>query len=192
MALRLGLLLSFWLIATSLCVSYVALTTRPALFGLSSENDDLLRFRDRPLRSWGPYLPRRVPSREVRSSTLPLAQPLAKQAAITKTPQPKLRVPIPPAERKLDSSERNVAAHADTPMPTIPAEAALLGAGEHRLEPALKPSAPKVGKATRAKPSGTKKKVAKRASRKSRGFARGRGVGLFALSGDFGRHGLSQ
>ena len=207
------LLFIFWLLAAAFCVTYVAVTTRPVPTGLSvsSRQDDLQRLRDRPLRSWGPYLPRRVPSGKVTETAIAKAPtPPSEPRTITnfeetkqrtlevKAPppvsetnksfaEPKLWTPeLPPAERKVPSSPDNPAAEVGGST-----ESAVLGVEAEQLESRLQRNAARTGKAKlTAKLSGAKKKViAVRAPRKSR-FARprgGRGSGLFALSGDFGR-----
>ena len=207
------LLFFFWLLAAAFCVTYVAVTTGPVPTGLSgsSRQDDLQRLRDRPLRSWGPYLPRRVPSGKVTETAIAKAPtpPLERRTitnfeetkqrtAEVKAPppvsetnksfaEPKLRTPeLPPAERKVPSSADNPAAEVGGST-----ESALLGVEAEQLESRLKRSTARTGKAKLTpKLSGAKKKViAVRAPRKSQ-FARrrgGHGLGLFALSGDFGR-----
>jgi hypothetical protein len=187
------LLFFFWLLAAAFCVTYLAVTTRPVPTGLSvsSRQDDLQRSRDRPLRSWGPYLPRRVPNGKVPETTIAKAPPLGPERPTLKSfEELKQRtLDVAGAERKVPySSERNRAARGESPAST---ESALVGAEDERLEPPFKRSAARAGKSNpTVKLSGTKKKVvAEQAPRKSR-FARdrgGRGLGIFALSGDFGR-----
>jgi hypothetical protein len=210
-------LLIFWLMATAICAAYVALTTGPLPrgFSVSSRQDDLQRLRDRPLRSWGPYLPRRVPSGKVPETAIAKAPPpLSEHATIKSFAEPKQRTPdvkapppvsehatingfeepkprtpaIPRAERKVPYSPDNPAAEVGAQQST---ESALLGAEDEQLEPPLKRNAARAGTSKLTpKLSGAKKKViAEQAPRKSR-FARrggGRALGLFALSGDFGR-----
>jgi hypothetical protein len=200
-------LLIFWLLATAICVAYVVLTTGPSPrgFSVSSRQDDL-RLRDRPLRSWGPYLRRRIPDGKVPETAIAKAPPpLSEHTTIKSFVEPKqrtLEVKAPPpvsetiksfAEPKPRTPElpppvRKVPYSPDNPAAEV---GALLGAEDEQLEPPLKRSAARAenSKPT-AKLSGRKKKViAERAPQKSR-FARrrgGRGLGLFALSGDFGR-----
>ena len=203
----------FWLLAAAFCVTYVGVTTGPVPTGLSisSRQDDLQRLRDRSLRSWGPYLPRRVPSGKVPETAIAKAPtPPSERRTITnfeetkqrtlevKAPppvsetnksfaEPNLRTPeLPPAERKVPSSPDNPAAEVGGST-----ESAVLGVEAQQLESRLQRNAARTGKAKlTAKLSRAKKKViAVRAPRKSR-FARprgGRGLGLFALSGDFRR-----
>jgi hypothetical protein len=86
---RNALLLSFWLLATAICSAYVAVTTGPSPRVLVS--DDLQRFRDRPLRSWG--LPRRVPSGRVPETAIAKAPPSSsEQIPIKSFVQPKRRM----------------------------------------------------------------------------------------------------
>ena len=182
----------FCLLAAAFCVTYVAVTTGPVPAGLSvsSRQDDLHRLRDRPLRSWGPYLPR-VPNGKVPETTVAKAPPLGPEPPTVKSfEQPTQRtLGVAGAERKFPySSERNRAAQVEWPEST---ESAVLGAADERLEPPFKRSAARAGKSKpTVKLSGAKKKVvAEQTSRKS-GFARRRGVrglGLFALSGGFGQ-----
>lgn len=184
------LLFFFWLLAAAFCVTYLAVTTGPVPTDLSvsSRQNDLQRLRDRHLRSWGPNLPRRVPNGKVPETTVAKAPPLGpERPAVKSFEEPKQRtLDVTGAERKFP--ERNRAAQVGSPEST---ESALLGAEDERLEPPFRRSAARAGKSEpTVKLSGTKKKVvAERASQKSR-FARrrgGRGLGLFALSGDFGR-----
>jgi hypothetical protein len=186
MAPRIALLLIFWLLATGLCVAYVAITTGPGPLAFSSRQDDLQRLRDRPLRSWGPYLPRRVPSGKVPESTVALAPPLLEQPTTKSIQQPKQRAHVPRAEGKVPySPEHNPAAQVESPASTEPA---LLGADG--VESPLKRSAAPAAKSKpTAKLSEKRKKMAERSARKSRISQRkgSRGLGLFALSGDFGR-----
>jgi hypothetical protein len=185
------LLFFFWLLAAAFCVTYLAVTTRPVPTGLSvsSRQDDLQRSRDRPLRSWGPYLPRRVPNGKVPETTIAKAPPLGPERPTLKSfEELKQRtLDVAGAERKVPySSERKRAAQVEEST-----QSALLGAEDARLEPPFKRSAARAGQSKpTVKLSGAKKKVvAEQAPRKSR-FARrrgGRGLGLFALAGDFGR-----
>ena len=187
------LLFFFWLLAAAFCVTYLAVTTRPVPTGLSvsSRQDDLQRLRDRPLRSWGPYLPRHVPNGKVPETTVAKAPPLGPEPPTVKSfEETKQRtLDVAGAERKVPySSERNRAAQVESPAST---ESALLGAQDEEVGSPLKRSAAPAAKSKpTVKLSGTKKKVvAEQAPRKSR-FARrrgGRSLGLLALSSDFGR-----
>lgn len=203
----------FWLLAAAFCLTYVAVTTGPVPTGLSvsSGQDDLQRLRDRPLRSWGPYLPRPVPSgkvpetaiakaptppsehrtitnfKETKQGTLEVKAPPPVSETNKSFAEPKLRTPeLPPAEREVLSSPDNPAAEVG-----VSTESALLGVEAEQLESRLKRSAARTGEAKLTpKLSGARKSViAVRAPRKSRFAPRrgGRGLGLFALSGDFGR-----
>jgi hypothetical protein len=149
---------------------------------LSSQEDNLQRSRDRPLRSWGPYLPRHIPSWKVPDSTAALArlEEPAQQAKPSRAAesQPQLaKQPAPPLETQPESSEI--------------IDPALVITKDDQFEPALQRIAPRAHKPKLAsKHLRSKKKVtAERASRKGRWSARRakrRGVGLFALSRDFG------
>jgi hypothetical protein len=164
----------------------------PVPTGLSvSRQDDLQRLRDRPLSSWGPYLPRRVPTGKVPENTVAKAPPLGPEQPTVKSfgERKQRTLDVAGTERKVPySSERNRAAQVESPEAT---ESALIGAEDERLELPFKRSAAKAGQSKpTVKLSRTKKKVvAEQAPRKNR-FARhrgGRGLGLFALSSDFGR-----
>ena len=190
MAPRNLLLLIFWLLAASLCVTYVAVTTVPVPTGVAvSSQVDLQRLRDRPLRCCDPYLPRLIPRGKVPEIAIAKAPPLGPEQPTSKSfAKPKQRtLEVPRAEQKVSYSlERNPADQVEAQEST---KSALLGAKQ--LKPTLQRSAPRAGKSKPiAKLSGTKKKViAERAPRNSR-FARrqgGRRLGLFALSGDFVR-----
>jgi hypothetical protein len=185
-------LLLFWLLAAASCVTYVAMTTEPEppSFGLSTQQNDLQRFRDRPLCAWGPYLPRLLPRGELPQTAIAKAPPLGSESPtstslqepkqqIVEAPQAKRQVPYPP--------EGNPAAQVASST-----RSALLGAEDEPPKLDLKRNTSTAGKPKpTAKLSSTKKKViAEWATRKSRFAGRGkggRGLGLFALSGDFGR-----
>src|SRR5688572_17027083 len=80
------LLFCFWLLAGAVCITYLAVTTGPVPTGLSvSRQDDLQRLRDRPLSSWGPYLPRRVPTGKVPENTVAKAPPLGPEQPTVKS-----------------------------------------------------------------------------------------------------------
>ena len=210
-------LLILWLLATAICVAYVALTTGPSPrgFSVSSRQDGLQCLPDRPLRSWGPYLPRCIPMGKVLETAIAKAPPpLLEHTTIQSSVEPKRRTlavqaPLPMAEhetikdftetrvrapgrpptgRKVPYSPKNPAAEVGTQQST---ESALLSAEAEQLEPPLKRSATGAGKGKlSAQLSGAKKKViAERAPRKNRAARRGggRGLGLFALTGDYGR-----
>ena len=67
MALQNVLLLTFWLLAVAICVTYVAVRPEsgPRGLSISAQHDDLQRWRDRPFGSWGTYLPRPIISKQV-------------------------------------------------------------------------------------------------------------------------------
>src|SRR5665809_6025 len=84
MAPRNVLLLTFWLLAAAICVTYVAVRQEPVQPGLSisAQHDDLQRLRDRPLGSWGPYLPRPVLSKEMPRTAIAKAPPLGSEQPV--------------------------------------------------------------------------------------------------------------
>ena len=185
-------LLLFWLLAAVSCVTYVAMTTEPEppSFGLSTQQNDLQRFRDRPLRAWGPYLPRLLPGGEMPQTAIAKAPPIGSERSATTTfqkpkpriveaPQAKRQVPYPP--------QGNPAAQVASST-----RSALLGAEDEPPKRDLNRKASTAGKPQPTpKLSSTRKKViAEWAPPKSQIARRGkggRGLGLFALSGDFGR-----
>ena len=189
MAPRDVLLLTFWLLAAAICVTYVAVSQEPVQPGLSisAQHDDLQRLRDRPLGSWGPYLPRPVLSKEMPRTAIAKAPPLgSEQPIIKRLEKPKQRVvEVPKAERMVP--------YFSEPSPVAQAKSrkryqkTLLGAENEQLVLKRTPAKVEKPKPT-ARLYGARKKVI--AEGPKRGFARrggGRGLGLFALSGDFGR-----
>lgn len=186
MAPRNVLLLTFWLLAAAICVTYVAVRQEPVQPGLSisAQHDDLQRLRDRPLGSWGPYLPRPVLSKEMPRTAIAKAPPLgSEQPIIKRLEKPKQRVvEVPKVERY--SSEPSPVAQAKSRKRS---QKALLGAENEQLVLKRTPAKVEKPKPT-ARLYGARKKVIAEGSKS--GFARrggGRGLGLFALSGDFGR-----
>lgn len=189
MAPRNVLLLTFWLLAAAICVTYVAVRQEPVQPGLSisAQHDDLQRLRDRPLGSWGPYLPRPVLSKEMPRTAIAKAPPLgSEQPIIKRLEKPKQRVvEVPKVERMVPySSEPSPVAQAKSRKRS---QKALLGAENEQLVLKRTPAKVEKPKPT-ARLYGARKKVI--AEGPKSGFAgRGgpRGLGLFALSGDFGR-----
>ena len=187
MAPRNVLLLTFWLLAAAICVTYVAVRREPVAPGLSisAQHVDGQRLRDRPLGSWGPHLPRPVLSKEMPRTAIAKAPPLgSEQPTIKRFEKPKQRF-----------VEKRTVPYFSEPSPVARAasrkrtQEALLGAEDEQLAPVR--TTPKAGKPkpTAKLASARKKVIAEGVPRKS-GFARrgrGRGLGLFALSGDFGR-----
>ena len=188
MAPRNVLLLTFWLLAAAICVTYVAVRQEPVQPGLSisAQHDDLQRLRDRPLGSWGPYLPRPVLSKEMPRTAIAKAPLGSEQPTIKRLEKPKQRVvEVPKVERMVPySSEPSPVAQAKSRKRS---QKALLGAENEQLVLERTPAKVEKPKPT-ARLYGARKKVI--AERPKSGFAgRGgrRGLGLFALSGDFGR-----
>jgi len=154
---------------------------------LSARQDDLQPLRDRPC-VLGARISRPVPSTKVPGTAIAEATPVSEHTTI-KSFEPKPRTPeIPRAELKAPYSPDNSAAQVEAQQST---QSALHGSEDELAEPVTAPSVPRAGKSKpTAKLSVTKQKViAEQVPRKSR-FARrrgGRGLGLFALSGEFGR-----
>jgi len=179
MAPRNVLLLTFWLLAAAICITYVGVRQEPVAPGLLvSSREDVQISRDRPLGSWGSFLPRPVLTNNMPHPTPPLGsdQPTVKHV--------QERQPVVEERTAPYSSESSPVAQAVPPKRT---QEALLGAENEQLAPAR--TSPKLGKLKpSAKLANSPKMSTEGVSRKSR-FARrerGRGLGLFALSGDFG------
>ena len=188
MAPRNVLLLTFWLLAAAICVTYMAVGREPVPPGhsISAQHDDLQRLRDRPLGSWGPYLPRPVLSKEMPRTAIAKAPPLgSEQPTIKRLEKPKQRVvEVPVVERMVPySSEPSPVAQAKSRKRS---QKALLGAKNEQL--ALKRTPAKVEKPKpTARLYGARKKVIAEGHRAGLRDVGKVGLGLFALSGDFGR-----
>jgi hypothetical protein len=185
MAPRNVLLLTFWLLAAAICVTYVAVRQEPGPRGLSiaAQQDDLQRLRDRPFGSWGTYLPRPIVSKQVPTAIAKAPSLGGEQSTPTNFQKPKRLVvevaklepavpsssePSPPAASGKPTQENSPGVdNKKLAVKTFPARAG-------KLEP------------TATLPSARKNLITER--RKSRLARReaGRGLGLFALSGDFG------
>jgi hypothetical protein len=188
MAPRNVLLLTFWLLAAAICVTYVAVRQEPGPPGLSisAQHDDLQRLRDRPFGSWGTYLPRPIISKQVPTAIAKAPSLGGEQSTITNFQKPKRPfVEVANLEPAVpSSSEPSPLAPAASGKPT---QENSLGVDNKQL--AAKSFPARAGKleSTARLPSERKKLITER--RKSRIARReaGRGLGLFALSGDFGR-----
>jgi hypothetical protein len=168
MALQNVLLLTFWLLAAAISVTYVSVRPQPALPGLSvsSQQDDVLSSRDRPSGSWGTYLPRPILTKQAPTVVAKAPSLERKQPTITNL-QKQPVVPVPKVERTIPStSEPSAIAEAASQKR---GQEALFGAESDQL--ALKSIPPKASKAqpTAKLPSERKKVITER--RKSR-FAR--------------------
>src|SRR5665809_63561 len=133
MAPRNVLLLTFWLLAAAICVTYVAVRQEPVQPGLSisAQHDDLQRLRDRPLGSWGPYLPRHVLSKEMPRTAIAKAPPLGSEQPIIKRLEKQRVVEVPKVERMVPySSEPSPVAQAKSRKRS---QKALLGAENEQL-----------------------------------------------------------
>ena len=177
------LLLTFWLVATAIGVTYVSVRPQPpGLSGSSSQHDDVPGLRNRPLGSWGPYLPRPIVSKEARTAVAKAPSLGREPPTITKHQQQPV-VQLPKVERTVPHTSEPSSAEAASQRR---AQEALFGAENEQL--ALKSIPPKAWKAkpTAKLPSARKKVITE--VRKRRFARRGgdRRVGLFAL-GDFGR-----
>jgi hypothetical protein len=180
MAPRNVLLLTFWLLAAAICITYVGVRREPVAPGLLvSSREDVQISGDRPLGSWGSYLPRPVLTNNMPHPTPPLG---SDQPTVEHVQEPKQ--PVVEERTAPYSSESSPVAQAVPPKRT---QEALLGAENEQFAPAR--TSPKSGK---PKPSG---KLAHSPKISTEGFSwksrfarreRGRGLGLFALSGDFG------
>jgi hypothetical protein len=178
------LLLTFWLIATAISVTYVTLRPEPVLPGrsVSSQQEDVQGLRDRPLGSWGTYLPRPILSKEAPTA-------VAKAPSLGREPPvPFQKVPIVPVPKVEPTvphpSEPSAVAEAASQKR---AHDALFGAENEQLALKSIPAKASKPKPTAQLPSARKKVITE--VRKRRFARRGgdRGLGLFALSGDFGR-----
>jgi hypothetical protein len=158
-------LLLCWLVAAALCVAYVTDTGRRTGLELSALS---LQHRDRPLRSWGPYLPREVTKR----TTSPKAIAEAPHLGVQNSRQRVIKTPHPPA--------------APLEVPTGSG-----GAEDDHGALNLKPTGSKLLKPkAMTKLPDPRNKVAKGPSpNKERSARRGKGgnQGLWALSRDPGR-----
>jgi hypothetical protein len=183
-----------WTLGAAVYVSYAANSTKPVGpgFKVSAQVDKLQRLRDRPLRSWGPYLPRPLPSGSPSQATIAEAPTLGSQ-------QPRIKIIRETQERIVEAPQAEPSvSHSPERRPTRPMESAdatqsaLLGAEDDPPKLAVKQSLPKAekpkqfAKLTKA----SKQFVAERQPQPRRriGLRGGgrRGLGLFALSGDFG------
>jgi hypothetical protein len=185
MAPRNVLLLTFWLLAAAICVTYVAVRHEPGPRGLSisAQHDDLQRLRDRPFGSWGTYLPRPIISKQIPTAIAKAPSLGGAQSTITNFQKPKRPVvEVAKLEPAVPSSEPSPLAPAASGKPT---QENSLGIENKQ---AVKSFPARAGKLepTAKLPSARKKLITER--RKSRLARRdaGRGLGLFALSGDFG------
>ena len=183
MAPQYVLLLTFWLIATAISVTYVSVRPQPpGLSGFSSQQDDVPVLRDRPLGSWGPYLPRPLVNKESPTAIAKAPSPGREPPTITKhQQQPVLQ--LPKVERTApQTSAPSAAAEA---VSQKRAQEALFGAENEQLAPKSTPPKAWKAKPTAKLPSARKKVITE--VRKRRFARRGgdRGIGLFAL-GDFG------
>ena len=186
MAPRNVLLLTFWLLAAAICVTYVAVRQEPGPRGLSiaAQQDDLRRLRDRPFGSWGTYLPRPIISKQVPTAIAKAPSLGGEQSTLTNFQKPKRPVvEVANLEAAVPSSSEPPLAPAASGKPT---QENSLGVENKQL--AVKSFVPRAGKLepTATLPSARKNLITER--RKSRLARReaGRGLGLFALSGDFG------
>jgi hypothetical protein len=175
------LLLTSWLLAAAISVTYVALRSEPVKpgFSISSQQDDATR--DRPLGSWGTYLPRPIlrtdtPAAVAKAPALGWEQPAIasfQKQDVVEVPKVEPTVPHP--------SQPSAAAEAAQKR----AQEALLGAENEQL--ALKSIPAKAPKSTAKLPSARKKVITEGRKRRFARRGGGLGRGLFALSGDFGR-----
>jgi hypothetical protein len=174
MAPQYVLLLTFWLVATAISVTYVALRPQPPGRSVSSyQQDEVPGLRDRPSGSWGTHLPRPI-LRKQAPTAVAEAPSLARESQPTTNvqKQPVVQVPEPTARAVPDAASQKRA------------QDALFGAENEQL--ALKSIPPRAWKAkpTAKLPSARKKVITE--VQKRRFARRGGGGGLFAL-GDFGR-----
>jgi hypothetical protein len=189
MAPRNVLLLTFWLLAAAICVTYVAVGQEepvPTSLSISAQHDDLQRLRDRPSGSWGTYLPRPIISKQIPTTIAKAPSLGGEQSTITNFEKSKRPVvEVAKLEPAVPSSSE--------PIPLSPAasrkptQVDSLGVENKQL--AVKSIPTKAGKLepTAKLPSARKKLITeRRKSRLARREAVG-GLGLFALSGDFGR-----
>jgi hypothetical protein len=186
MAPRNVLLLTFWLLAAAICVTYVAVRQEPGPRGLSiaAQQDDLQRLRDRPFGSWGTYLPRPIISKQVPTAIAKAPSLGGEQSTLTNFQKPKRPV--------VEVANLEAAVPSSSEPPLAPAASGKrtqensLGVENKQL--AVKSFVPRAGKLepTATLPSARKNLITER--RKSRLARReaGRRLGLFALSGDFG------
>ena len=185
MAPRNVLLLTFWLLAAAICVTYVAVRQEsgPRGLSISAQHDDLQRLRDRPFGSWGTYLPRPIISRQVPAAIAKAPSLGGEQSTITNF-QKRLVVEVAKLEPAVPSSSE--------PSPLSPAASGKptqensLGVENKQL--AVKSIPAKAGKLepTAKLPSARKKVITERRKSRLARHEAGRGLGLSALSGDFG------
>jgi hypothetical protein len=179
-------LLTLGLLAAALCVTYVTVRPEPSPQGLRtpSPQGDIQILRDRPVGSWGHYLPRPILSKQ--SPTAIAETPLgSEQSTIEQFEKPKQVVEAPKEQRAAPySSEPSRVARAPTPKRS---GQALFAEDTEQLVPKRTPA--KVGKPTpTTKLDGApKKKLAGAPESRLARSATNRGLGLFALSADFGR-----
>jgi hypothetical protein len=175
-------LLSLWILAAAISVTYLALRSETIPPGVRvSSQHNVQGLLDRPAGSWGTYLPRpiisKVPNAIAQAPSLGGEQ--STTTSFQKPKRPVVEVPAVPS-----SLERDPVAPAASRKRT---QEDSLGVETKQL--AVKSIPAKAGKfePTAKLPSARSKVITER--QKSR-FARrgaGRGLGLFALSGDFGR-----
>jgi hypothetical protein len=185
MAPRNVLLLTFWLLAAAICVTYVAVRQEPGPRGLSiaAQQDDLQRLRDRPFGSWGTYLPRPIISKQVPTAIAKAPSLGGEQSTLTNFQKPKRPV--------VEVANLEAAVPSSSEPPLAPAASGKRtqenSLGENK-QLAVKSFVPRAGKLepTATLASARKNMITER--RKSRLARReaGRGLGLFALSDDFG------
>jgi hypothetical protein len=183
MAPRNVLLLTFWLLAAAICVTYVAVRQEPGPRGLSiaAQQDDLQRLRDRPFGSWGNYLPRPIISKQVPTAIAKAPSLGGEQSTPTNFQKPKrLVVEVAKLEPAVPSSSE--------PSPPAasgkPTQENSPGVDNKKL--AVKTFPARAGKPTATLPSARKNLITERRKNRLARREAGRGLGLFALSGDFG------
>jgi len=152
---------------------------------VASRQDDVQGLLDRPLGSWGTYLPRPIISKQVPAAIAKAPSLGGEQSTITNFQTPKQPVVNVPkvAAAVPSSSEPDLVAPAASGKPT---QENSLGVENKQLAVKSFPAIAGKLEPTAKLPSARKKLITER--RKSRLARRelGRGLGLFALSGDFG------
>jgi hypothetical protein len=181
MAPQYVLLLTFWLVATAINVTYVALRPQPPGRSVSSyQQDEVPGLRDRPPGSWGTHLPRPILSKQAPTAVAEAPSLARESQPITNVQkQPVVQVPEPTAPYTKPSAVDEAASQKR-------AQEALLGAENEQL--ALKSNQTRAWKAkpTSKLPSARKNVITEVQKRRFARRSGERGVGLFALS-DFGR-----
>ena len=107
MALQNVLLLTFWLLAAAISVTYVSVRPEkvPPGLSVSSQHDDVQGLRNRPLGSWGTYLPRPILSKEAPTAVAKAPSLGGEQSTITNFQKPKRPVvEVPKVEPAVPSS----------------------------------------------------------------------------------------